>query len=110
MDDNLRNSLEFCLVINTDYTYWEKRDKYKPSNMHNVNNAIAHVFEPMYSQHEDWTDFLDDSIVLLQSCVWTGVNVPFPEDPEKHMYRVVDNVMNVYYTWIHDGLETTDVV
>lgn len=106
-EQRLRNGLEFYLIVNTDRKYWEQNNKFRYRNAREVNNVIEEAFETMYTKYPELDKFLDDSLVLLQSCTWVGMNVPWPVNPDHHIERVVDNVIEVYITEVYATFRTS---
>lgn len=106
-EQRLRNGLEFYLIVNTDRKYWEQNNKFRYRNAREVNNVIEEAFETMYTKYPELDKFLDDSLVLLQSCTWVGMNVPWTINPDHHIERVVDNVIEVYITEVYATLRTS---
>jgi hypothetical protein len=106
-EQRLRNGLEFYLIANTDRKYWEQNNKFRYRNAREVNHVIEKAFEPMYTKYPELTKFLDDSLVLLQNCTWVGMNVPWTSNPDHHIERVVDNVIEVYITEVYVTLRSS---
>jgi hypothetical protein len=100
----IRNALELYLVENTDRVYWEQNNKFRYRNAREVNQVLVDVFEPMYDKYPTITKVLDDSLLLLQQCTWVGMNSPWPVDPDDHVQRVVDNVMEVFNIVVYGNL------
>jgi hypothetical protein len=46
----------------------------------------------------------DENLTLLQQCTWVGMNAPWPVDPDEHIRRVVDNVMEVYSIIVYGNI------
>jgi hypothetical protein len=69
-----------------------------------MNQVLEKAFEPMYTKYPTIERLLNDSLMLLQQCAWVGMNVPWPVDPDDHIQRVVDNVMEVFITMVYGNL------
>ena len=95
-ETRIRNGLELYLIENTDRVYWEQNNKFRYRNAREMNQVLEEAFEMMYTKYPTIERVLDDSLVLLQQCTWVGMNVPWPVDPDDHIQRVVDNVMEVF--------------
>ena len=95
-EHRIRNGLELYLIENTDRVYWEQNNKFRYRNTREVNQVLEDAFEIMYTKYPTIERILDESLVLLQQCTWVGMNVPWPVDPDDHIQRVVDNVMEVF--------------
>jgi hypothetical protein len=86
--------------------YWEQNNKFRYRNAREVNQVLEEAFDIMYKTYPSIERLLDDSLVLLQQCTWVGMNVPWPVDPDDHIQRVVDNVMEVYVIVVYGNLRT----
>lgn len=103
-DWRIRNALELYLLNYTDRVYWEQNNKFRYRNVREMNMAIVEAFNPMYTKYPKLEKVLDDSLMLLQQCAWVGMNVPWPVDPDDHIQRVVDNVMEVFNIIVYANL------
>jgi len=91
--NKFRETLKDYLVSKTDRTFWQQNNKFRYRNSREVDELLIDLFENA-----------DDSIVLLKQCIWVGMNVPWPADPDAHIERVVDNVMEVFDTIVYGNL------
>lgn len=105
-ENKIRDTLGFYLVVNTDRTFWEEKNKFRYRNSREVDDVLLEAFEPMYEKYPELEETLDNSLVLLKQCTWVGMNVPWPVDPDAHIQRVVDNVMEVFATCVYGNLRT----
>ena len=103
-EHRIRNGLELYLIENTDRVYWEQNNKFRYRNTREVNQVLEDAFEIMYTKYPTIERVLDESLVLLQQCTWVGMNVPWPVDPDDHIQRVVDNVMEVFNIIVYANL------
>lgn len=87
--------MQFYLTVNTDRAFWEREDKFRYRNGRELNNCIAGAFESVYAEYEE---IVDNIVCTLQNCAWVGMNVKYPRDPDAHIDRIVDNIMEVYIT------------
>jgi hypothetical protein len=69
-----------------------------------MNQVLKDVFDTMHSIYPALERVFDENLTLLQQCTWVGMNVPWPVDPDDHMKRVVDNVMEVFNTIVYANL------
>lgn len=95
LEMRLRNNLQFYLTVKTDREFWKRENKFRYRNTREVNQIIKDTFG----------DLCDD-VAVLQHCVWVGMNVDYPDDPDRHIDRVVDNVMEVYILEVYANLRT----
>jgi hypothetical protein len=100
----IRSGIEFYLVANTDRTYWEQNNKFRYKNVREVNQVIEDAFDIMYTKYPTLNRILDENLILLQQCTWVGMNVPWPVDPDDHIQRVIDNVMEVFNITVYANL------
>jgi hypothetical protein len=100
----IHSGLEFYLVVNTDRTYWEQNNKFRYKNVREVNQVIEDAFDIMYTKYPTLNRILDENLILLQQCTWVGMNVPWPVDPDDHIQRVIDNVMEVFNIIVYANL------
>jgi len=103
-EKRIQNALELYLINYTDRVYWEQNNKFRYRNAREVNEVLEEAFESMYTQYPSLEDLLDQSLMLLQQCTWVGMNVPWPVDPDDHIQRVVDNVLEVFITVVYANL------
>ena len=100
----IRDGLEFYLVVNTDRTYWEQNNKFRYKNVREVNQGLKEVFDSMHEVYPSLEHVFNENLTLLQQCTWVGMNVPWPVDPDDHIQRVIDNVMEVFNTTVYANL------
>jgi hypothetical protein len=96
--------LKFYLTEHTDRVYWEQNNKFRYKNAREVNQVLKEVFESMHPIYPSLKDVFDENLTLLQQCTWVGMNVPWPVDPDDHIKRVVDNVMEVFDLTVYANL------
>jgi hypothetical protein len=104
LERRILNALELYLIENTDRVYWEQNNKFRYKNVREMNEVLNEAFDPMYAKYPVIERLLDDCLVLLQQCAWVGMNVPWPVDPDEHIRRVVDNVMEVFAITVHANI------
>ncbi len=100
----IRNALDAYLMNYTDRVFWEQNNKLRYRNAREMNEVLVEAFNPMYDKYPKLEKVLDDSLMLLQQCAWVGMNVPWPVDPDDHIQRVVDNVMEVFNIIVYANL------
>jgi len=91
----LRNNIQFYLTVNTDRAFWEREDKFRYRNGRELNDRILDAFQSVYDEYDE---VVDNIVCTLQNCAWVGMNVSYPRDPDAHIDRIVDNIMEVYIT------------
>lgn len=100
----IRNGLEMYLFEHADRVYWEQNNKFRYRNVREVNQVLEDAFGIMYTMYPSIERVLDENLVLLQQCTWVGMNVPWPVDPDDHIQRVIDNLMEVFNTTVYANL------
>jgi len=95
-EEQICNRLQSYLLDNTDRVYWEQNNKFRYRNTREVNQVLKEVFDKMREIYPSLEHVFDENLTLLQQCMWVGMNVPWPVDPDEHIQRVVDNVMEVF--------------
>jgi hypothetical protein len=100
----IRDGLEFYLVVNTDRVFWEQNNKFRYRNVREVNQVLKEVFVSMHSIYPSLEHVFNENLTLLQQCTWVGMNVPWPVDPDDHIQRVIDNVMEVFNNIVYANL------
>lgn len=103
-EKRIRNGIELYLVENTDRVFWEQNNKFRYRNIRELNKVLEEAFDMMYTKYPKLERLLNDSLMLLQQCAWVGMNVPWPIDPDDHIQRVVDNVMEVFIVVVYGNL------
>jgi hypothetical protein len=66
--------------------------------------VLKELFDSMHAIYPSLKDVFDENLTLLQQCTWVGMNVPWPVDPEDHIRRVVDNIMQVFNDIVYANL------
>ena len=102
----IRDGLEFYLIVNTDRNFWEQNNKFRYRNAREVNQVLKEVFDSMHEVYPSLEHVFNENLNLLQQCTWVGMNVPWPVDPDDHIQRVVDNVMDVFNTTVYANLRS----
>jgi hypothetical protein len=108
-ETDLRAALEVQLIMNTDHGYWNELDGIYPADAEALRGVIDDCFIDMahrYSMAPQVSAVLEHCRILLQNVVWASMNVPYPEVPDFHTERVVDNAMTVYNRVIYAHLRT----
>lgn len=93
LEMRLRNNVQFYLTVKTDREFWKRENKFRYRNTREVNDIIKKTFAGF--------DIEEDVVSLLQCCVWMGMNVQYPDDPDQHIDRVVDNLLEVYILHVY---------
>jgi hypothetical protein len=100
----IRDGLEFYLIVNTDRNFWEQNNKFRYRNVREVNQVLKEVFDSMHTIYPSLEKVFDENLTLLQQCTWVGMNVPWPVDPDDHIQRVINNVMEVFAITVYANL------
>jgi hypothetical protein len=100
----IHDGLDFYLFVNTDRNFWEQNNKFRYRNAREVNQVLKEVFDSMHEVYPSLEHVFNENLNLLQQCTWVGMNVPWPVDPDDHIQRVVDNVMDVFNTTVYANL------
>lgn len=103
-EQRICNRLKFYLVEQTDRVFWEQNNKFRYRNARETNQVLKDVFDTMHSIYPTLERVFGENLTLLQQCTWVGMNVPWPVDPDDHIQRVVDNVMEVFNTIVYANL------
>jgi hypothetical protein len=98
LEMRLRNNVQFYLTANTDREFWKRENKFRFKNSRELNKIIKDTFGELGDD--------EDMISVLQHCAWTGMNVEYPTDPDRHIDRVVDNLIEVYIVHVYALLRT----
>jgi hypothetical protein len=88
---------------------WNELDRLADQDNQAIQRVIDMCFEDMtyrYSAASDVLAILEHCRILLQNVVWASMNVPWPEVPDLHIERVIDNTMEVYNRVIYAPLRT----
>jgi hypothetical protein len=97
LETKLRNNVQFYLTVNTDREFWKRENKFRFKNSRELNKIIKDTFGDLGDE---------DMISVLQHCAWTGMNVEYPTDPDRHIDRFVDNLIEVYIIHVYALLRT----
>ena len=103
-EKRIYNRLKSYLMEHTDRVYWEQNNKFRYRNAREVNNVLKEVFDDMHEIYPSLVHVFDENLTLVQQCTWVGMNVPWPVDPDDHIQRVFDNVMEVYNDTVYANL------
>lgn len=108
-ETDLRAALEVQLIMNTHRRYWTEMDCLSNENNETTRRVIDDCFIDMahrYSMAPQVSAVLEHCRILIQNVVWASMNVPWPEVPDLHIERVIDNAMTVYNRVIYAHLRT----
>ena len=103
-EQRIYNRLKSYLFEHTDRVYWEQNNKFRHRNAREVKRLLKEVFDDMHEIYPSLVRVFDENLTLVQQCVWVGMNVPWPVDPDDHIKRVVDNIMDVYNDTVYGNL------
>ena len=96
--------LKFYLTEYTDRVFWEQNNKFRYRNAREVNQVLKDLFQTMHPIYPSLERVFDENLTLLQQCTWVGMNVPWPVDPDDHIKRVIDNIMEVFDLTVYANL------
>ena len=108
-ETDLRAALEVHLVMNTNRRYWTEMDAISREDAESIRRVINECFldlDHRYQAVKPVTELLEYARILIQNVVWAAMNVPWPEAEDLHIYRVVDNAIEVYTMVIYAPLRT----
>lgn len=108
-ETDLRSALEIQLIMNTHMVEWNELDRLSDVDNAAIRRVIDMSFEDMvhrYSAVPVISELLAYCKILIQNVVWASMNVPWPEVPDLHIERVIDNTMEVYNRQIYAHLRT----
>ena len=108
-ETDLRAALEIQLIMNTNMVVWNELDRLCDEDNEGIRRVIHECFVDMAHRYEKVppvSQLLDYCRILIQNVVWASMNVPWPEVPDLHIERVVDNAMDVYNRNIYASLRT----
>jgi len=108
-ETDLRAALEIQLVMNINMTVWNEIDRLSDQDNEGIRRVIHECFVDMIHRYEKVhvvSELLNYCRILIQNVVWASMNVPWPEVPDLHIERVIDNVMEVYNRNIYAHLRT----
>jgi hypothetical protein len=103
-EQRIYNRLKSYLFEHTDRVYWEQNNKFRHRNAREVKRLLKEVFDDMHEIYPSLVRVFDENLTLVQQCVWVGMNVPWPVDPDDHIKRVVDNIMEVFNDTVYANL------
>jgi hypothetical protein len=107
--DILHGSLSFQLVLGTNRDYWEEIDELCQRDIDDIDATIDFSFELVMLQYEKIPkvlEILENAQIMLKNVTWAAMNVPFPEDTDRHIQRVVNNVYHIFVHTYYPALRT----
>lgn len=101
--DTLRDYLDFCLMVNTNRTYWDHADIVSNDDLTMYEATITDALGTFYEKYQGTKveKLLEQLEYAVYASVRTGMSVAYPRhynDPyavETHIDRVVANTMQV---------------
>jgi hypothetical protein len=107
-EENLRNVLDYNLLVNINWEYWEEMDEPNREFFIGLDMAIGHAFDPLIAKYRQTpvVAILQTTCEIIRLVARASMNVPFPRHPELHATRVSDNLMEVYNTTTYAQLRT----
>lgn len=107
-DAMLFDSLEFQLIIDTDRTSWENTGHMTNDSLNGLENSIDFGFEQMFERYRysrSVLDILEPWRDQLHNIMWIAMDVPYPENLDRHVDRVIGNCRRLFYDAIWPRLE-----
>jgi hypothetical protein len=107
-EENLRNVLDYNLVVNINWNYWEEMDEPNQEFFDGLDVEIGRTFDHLLVKYRRTpvVTILQMTCEILRLIARASMNVPFPRYPELHATRVTDNLMDVYNTTTYAQLRT----
>ena len=108
-DALLFDSLEFQLIIHTNRTYWEETGNMDVDSLDGLETAIDYGFEQMsdrYRYSKSVRDILEAWHNQVHNIMWIAMDVPYPQNLDHHVDRVLANCRRLFYDQIYGRLET----
>ena len=104
----LRNDLDFQLVVHTPRRYWEELDELDEGTRENIIATLHDVFEPRIEQYKytGVVQILTQCRDMLGHVLWAAMNVPYPRNPDAHIEDVINNAFGVYIQVFYAQLRT----
>jgi hypothetical protein len=100
LEDELSRMLPVILLFETNVGYWHDMDELTDEDNHRIAQYILHEFDWLkrsYEGSKDVTDIIDQSVILIQNCIWVSMNNQFPNhDLGLYTDRISENIVNVY--------------
>ena len=87
--------------------YWDDLDELSDEDNERIAAYISREFDWLKSFYEgskEVTDILDQSVILMQNCLWVAMNNTFPEHLDLYINRIADNIMHVYNRVVYPRL------
>lgn len=91
-----------------DIEWWIEMDEPDPTYLKNVNDGIASTFERLrkiYVDSADVTTLLTQSLILIQNCAWTALNIPFPNYINGYIVAIKTNLIRVFERQMYKPLQ-----
>jgi hypothetical protein len=88
---------------------WAENDELTTADVAALNQAIVEAFLPIMRAYESShavSEALDASLILIQNCMWCGMNLPFMHTPLDHQMAVYENVHSVFNRVCYARLRT----
>jgi len=108
LEHELSRMLPVTLLFETNVGYWHDMDELTNEDDERIEDYIRTEFSWLkrsYESSREVTDILDQSVILIQNCVWVAMNIQFPhQDLGMYTDRISQNVMNVYNRVVYPRL------
>jgi len=98
-EDSLWRGLEFLLIVNLDRSFWEEVDEIDLATFNNISTVVDEASVDLRNQYvgTDVIPILDLISLEVKMIIRSGMYVPFPRDPDRHMDCVIHNAQCEMY-------------
>jgi hypothetical protein len=95
-EEELWRTIEFQLLINTNWTYWFELDELDDQSLNGIDWAIDHGCREMAARYRGTPvdGILTEFKQILSMMLHVAMNVPWPTDPERYIERIIENIRN----------------
>ena len=107
LQNELGRELPFRLFSQTNMEYWDDLDELSDEDNERIAAYIRREFDWLKSFYEgskEVTDILDQTVILIQNCLWVAMNNTSPEHLDLYINRIADNIMHVYNRVVYPRL------
>jgi len=97
------------MEINFDIEMWQELDGFCPCNkkiFYKIIDDIFTEYKERYKMSKPVLDILEEFYVVLRSALWVGMNIPCPEFPMAHIYRLSENMIEIFHENYYTPLAT----
>lgn len=113
LEDNLRNGLEFVLIMGIHRGMWHELDELSVNDRREIEQFVNMAFRDIIHKYELFPavrNSLEHARILFQTTVWAAMNVPYPRNVNDHVYRVIENAFDAYNNVVYAHMRTEMVM